>query len=225
MKNNYQLSCNEKLFQHIQINLKSFEIIAQDRKGVKQAAVAITIVETGYGTGVYDMPTYDYWNKNAALILTKRAPKLKSHSGQWAFPGGRMDLGETPEDTALRELSEEVGLDLAQDRVIGRLDDFTTRSGFVISPVVIWGGSVMDLVPNPTEVESIHRIPVEEFMRIDSPILHENEEGNSPILLMPVGNSWIAAPTAALIYQFREVAIMGKETRVAHFEQPYFAWN
>lgn len=225
MKNNHRLICDEKLFQQIRQNIQRFEMLTHDREDAKQAAVAITIVETGYGTGVYSMPTYDYWNKEAAIILTKRAPKLKNHSGQWAFPGGRMDPGETAEDAALRELSEEVGLKLDHDRVVGRLDDFTTRSGFVISPVVIWGGPEVDLTPNPAEVDSIHRIPIKEFMRKDAPILHENDESSNPILLMPVGNSWIAAPTAAMIFQFREVAIMGRDTRVAHFEQPLFAWK
>ena len=80
-----------------------------------------------------------------------------------------MDPGETPEQTALRELSEEVGLALDSCRVLGRLDDFTTRSGFVISPVVVWGGQAAELSPNPAEVAAIHRIPVKEFMRPDAP--------------------------------------------------------
>jgi len=206
-------------------NLNQFDVHKHDRVGVKRAAVAVTIVAAGYGTDVYGLKPYDQWCDDAALILTKRAAKLKKHSGQWAFPGGRIDPGETPEAAALRELSEEVGLFLDHADVIGRLDDFTTRSGFVISPVVIWGGSADELVPNPAEVESIHRIPVREFLRPDAPILHENNESKHPVLLMPVGESWIAAPTAAIIYQFREVAICGKNTRVGHFEQPYFAWT
>jgi len=155
--------------------------------------------------------------------LTRRATKLRKHAGQWALPGGRMDAGETPEETALRELHEEVGLELGPEHVMGRLDDFTTRSGFIMKAVVVWGGSVVDLVPNPDEVASIHRIPVAEFMREDSPELHDLPDSEQPMLLMPVGSSWIAAPTAALIYQFREVAILGHEVRVAHYEQPVFA--
>lgn len=213
------------MFQHISGNLKRFSVQTHAQEGVKRAAVAITVVAVAHGTGIYGLAPYDKWNNEAALILTIRAAKLKKHSGQWAFPGGRRDKGETPEETALRELSEEVGLKLDHENVLGRLDDFTTRSGFVISPVVIWGGVATDLTPNPAEVASIHRIPVKEFMRKDAPILHENNESRNPILLMPVGNSWIAAPTAAMIYQFREVAIFGENIRVAHFEQPYFAWH
>lgn len=225
MINSNTLVCNPALCRHISVNLKKFDIQKHESSGAKCAAVAITVVSVAHGTDIYGLAPYDQWNNEAALILTIRAAKLKKHSGQWAFPGGRQDKGETPEETALRELSEEVGLKLDHENVLGRLDDFTTRSGFVISPVVIWGGVATDLTPNPGEVESIHRIPVKEFMRKDAPILHENNESKNPILLMPVGNSWIAAPTAAMIYQFREVAIFGKNTRVAHFEQPYFAWN
>ena len=219
------LICNQALCQRISDNLDKFDIQNHERIGVKRAAVAITVVEAAHGTDVYGLTPYNDLSIEAALILTKRASNLKNHSGQWAFPGGRMDKGETPEQTALRELSEEVDLKLDQRKVIGRLDDFTTRSGFAISPIVIWGGAVADLTPNPAEVESIHRIPVVEFLRNDAPIFHKNNEGKCPILLMPVGNSWIAAPTAAMIYQFREVAILGRNTRVAHYDQPYFAWS
>ncbi len=136
-----------------------------------------------------------------------------------------MDQGETPERTALRELHEEVGVDLGRDRIIGRLDDYTTRSGFVITPIVIWGGKDLDLERNPAEVRSIHRIPIKEFMREDAPLLETIPESDNPVLMMPVGYSWIASPTGAMIYQFREVAILGKDTRVAHYEQPHFAWS
>ncbi len=220
-----KLICDQDFYQHISVNLDKFDIQKHERAGIERAAVAITVVEVAHGTDIYGLERYEKWRSEAALVLTIRASRLKKHSGQWAFPGGRMDKDETPEEAALRELSEEVGLKLDLESVIGRLDDFTTRSGFVISPVVIWGGAAANLTPSPAEVESIHRIPVREFMRKDAPILHGNNESKNPILLMPVGNSWIAAPTAAMIYQFREVAIFGKNTRVAHFEQPYFAWN
>ncbi|MBW1710917.1 MAG: CoA pyrophosphatase [Deltaproteobacteria bacterium] len=224
MKSADSLVCGEKLFKQISVNLKEFEIRSHEKEGATQAAVAVTVVDASYGSGIFGMPVYDQWNDSAALILTRRAPRLKNHAGQWSFPGGHMDPGESPEDTALRELEEEVGLKLDYGRVIGRLDDFTTRSGFTITPVVIWGGPVAELTPDPKEVASIHRIPIEEFLREDAPLLNKIPESKHPVLRMPVGNSWIAAPTAAMIYQFREVAILGRDTRVAHFEQPYFAW-
>jgi ADP-ribose pyrophosphatase YjhB (NUDIX family) len=136
-----------------------------------------------------------------------------------------VDAGEEPEDTALRELAEEVGLELPRGNVIGRLDDFATRSRFVVTPVVVWAGPGVDLAPNPAEVESIHRIPVEELLREDAPLLEDTVDSERPILCMPVGDSFIAAPTAAFLYQFREVAILGNHTRVAHYDQPLFAWK
>ena len=62
-------------------------------------------------------------------------------------------------------------------------------------------------------------------MRDDAPILESIPESEHPVLKMPLGDDWFAAPTAAIAYQFREVGILGKSTRVAHFEQPYFAWK
>jgi mutator protein MutT len=149
---------------------------------------------------------------------------MRRHAGQWALPGGRIDEGETPEQCALRELSEEVGLTLNESDILGRLDTFITRSGFAMTPVVVWAGQAKTLKPDPREVASIHRIPLTEFLRADAPILEPLEGSEHPVLKMPLGDNWIAAPTAALIYQFREVCVLGRPTRVAHFEQPRFAW-
>ena len=76
---------------------------------------------------------------------------------------------------------------------------------------------------DPGEVASIHGIPVNEFMRADAPLLDAIGDSAHPALRMPVGQHWIAAPTAAVLYQFRELCIAGRPTRVAHFEQPLFA--
>jgi hypothetical protein len=136
-----------------------------------------------------------------------------------------MDAGESPEQAALRELAEEVGLVLDPGAVLGRLDDYVTRSGYAISPVVVWAGAAPTLNPNPHEVASLHRISLTELMRDDAPILNRIPQSPHPVLRMPVGSGWIAAPTAALLYQFREVCIAGRLTRVSHFEQPVFAWK
>lgn len=220
------LQCNDELRHDIMANLRHFPFQSGELSdGKRAAAVAITLVHVAHKPDVYSIPFAAGGEDHAAVLLTRRSVKLKKHAGQWALPGGRMDAGETPEETALRELAEEVGLKLSAEQVIGRLDDYTTRSGFTIKPVVVWGGCVTDLRANPDEVQSIHRIPLAELMREDAPILHSIPESEHPVLLMPIGESWIAAPTAAMLYQFREVCILGKQTRVAHFEQPYFAWK
>jgi 8-oxo-dGTP pyrophosphatase MutT (NUDIX family) len=187
------------------------------------AAVAVAIAQEGDGAQVEGLSRPQGWSGAAALLLTRRAAHLSNHAGQWALPGGRMDPGESAEEAALRELHEEIGLRLEPRDVLGTLDDFTTRSGFVITPVVVWAGEARALVPNPAEVAAVHRIRIEEFMRVDAPLLEPSEDAGRQILRMPVGRHWIAAPTAAVIYQFREVCIAGRPTRVAHFDEPLFA--
>ncbi len=217
--------CDQPLLELISTNLARFAVKAQEPLERRLAAVALTVVDQGFGANVYGLPALTTWSREAALILTMRASGLENHAGQWAAPGGRLEPGETPEQAALRELEEEVDLKLGPEQVMGRLDDYVTRSGFVITPVVVWGGPNQSLSPNPEEVRSIHRIPLSELLRPDAPLLDRIPESDNPVLLMPVGNSWIAAPTAALLYQFREVALRGRRTRVAHFEQPHFAWK
>jgi 8-oxo-dGTP pyrophosphatase MutT (NUDIX family) len=219
------LNCNAACRLSIETALNEFEhTVAGDAEGLA-AAVAVTVVDGGHGADLKGMPSSDDWQDNAALILTRRSSRLRKHAGQWAFPGGRLDAGETPEQTALREMREEIGLALGFEHILGRLDDFVTRSGFIITPVVIWGGPQRSFEPNPDEVDSVHRIPVAEFLREDAPLLDHDNEGDAPVLRMPVGDDWIAAPTAAIIYQFREVCVLGRATRVAHFDQPKFAWR
>ena len=194
-------------------------------EGRRRAAVAVVLTETGHGAGIDGMPSFDAWNAAPALLLTRRAAGMRSHAGQWAMPGGRLDANETPEQAALRELGEEVGLALDATHVLGRMDDYATRSGYVITPVVVWAGAARSLQPNPAEVASIHRITLSEFLRDDAPLLNHVRGAPHPVLRMPVGRAWIAAPTAAFIYQFREWCLLERPTRVAHFDQPYFAWR
>lgn len=225
MKLVINLTANGDLRHHVMEQLRGFDVNSINPEGRKHAAVAITIVTQRAEADIGNIPFKFADADQAALILTIRTSSLKKHAGQRAFPGGHLDPGETPEQAALRELEEEVGLKLSPGDVLGRLDDYSTRSGFLITPVVIWGGAVDELRANPDEVESIHRIPVSELLRDDAPILEPLAGCEHPALKMPLGNDWVAAPTGALAYQFREVAILGKPTRVAHFEQPHFAWS
>jgi len=195
----------------IAARLATFERKAQPGEGLKRAAVTMTLVDDGAGQG--------------AFVLTKRAPRMNRHAGQWALPGGRLDPGETPEEAGLRELREEVHLDLPAGAVLGRLDDYPTRSGYLITPVVIWAGAAVELVPNPEEVASVHRIHFSDLFRPGSPEFVSIPESDRPVIRMPLLGSKIHAPTAAVLYQFREVALAGRPTRVAHLEQPVFAWR
>jgi 8-oxo-dGTP pyrophosphatase MutT (NUDIX family) len=179
---------------------------------LKRAAVAIVLVEADAAKG------------GTALLLTLRAAGLRAHRGQWALPGGRCDDGETPVGAALRELHEELGLALGPDDVLGLLDDYPTRSGYLITPVVVWASTSADLSPNPAEVASVHRIPLGELEAADAFDFVAIAESTRRVIRFHYAGQLIHAPTAAMIYQFREV-LAGRDTRVAELEQPVFAWK
>jgi len=214
-----------QLYELIKRNLSKHRVTRLQRAGRRRAAVAFTLINASAPAQIGNIPFDSAQVDDAAYILTTRAANLSTHAGQRAYPGGRLDPGETAEQAALRELAEEVGLELDSDSVLGRLDDYATRSGFVITPIVVWGNSDVELVANPGEVDLIHRIPLRELLRRDAPLLDSIEESPHPVLRMPLGDDWFAAPSAAIAYQFREVALLGKATRVVHFEQPHFAWQ
>ncbi len=190
----------------------AFTRLAHEDPALKASAVAITLVDAGDGSG------------ETAFLLTKRAAKLRAHAGQWALPGGRRDEGETLVRTALRELHEELGLDLSADRVLGVMDDYVSRSGYAIAPVVAWLDDAGALAPNPDEVASVHRIRLIDAGREDAVEFISIPESDRPVIRMKIGDRHVHAPTAAIIYQFRELAA-GRITRVADLEQPVFAWK
>ena len=162
----------------------------------------------------------------AAFLLCRRATRMNRHAAQWALPGGRVDPGETAEQTALRELDEELGVRLPPDAVMGRLDDYATRSGYVITPIVVWGGTGLELRPNPDEVAHAYRIGLHELCRVDSPRFVDIPESDRPVVQVPLGRDLIHAPTGAMLVQFRWIAIDGQvDVRVDEFEQPVFAWG
>ncbi len=144
--------------------------------------------------------------------------------GQWALPGGRCDEGETPVMAALRELHEELGLELTRGDVLGLLDDYPTRSGYLITPVVVWAATGGAISPNPEEVASVHRIALDNIAQADAFDFTAIPESTRRVIRFRHAGRFIHAPTAALIYQFREV-LEGRDTRVAELEQPVFAWK
>ena len=199
------------LRERIRRHLESHDREQTDLGDRGHAAVALTLVADDL-----DRPCF---------VLTRRNPQLRRHAGQWALPGGRIDPGESAEEAALRELDEEIGLAVSDSSVLGCLDDYPTRSGFVITPVVVWGGSRAEFDPNPEEVAEAFRVPIAELDRPGVPRLRSIPESDRPVISIPLLGSNIHAPTAAILYQLREVAILGRGTRVAHFEQPVFAWR
>ena len=219
------LRFDQHLYQLIKGNLDKHNAVSLDHEGRRHAAVAFTLIAGSVAAGLGNIPHDTTHFEDAAFILTTRAATLSNHAGQRAYPGGRLDPGENVEQAALRELAEEVGLELEGESILGRLDDYATRSGFVITPIVVWADGDVDLVANPGEVDQIHRIPLRELLRADAPMLDAIEESRHPVLRMPIGDDWFAAPSAAIAYQFREVALLGNSTPVAHFEQPRFAWQ
>jgi 8-oxo-dGTP pyrophosphatase MutT (NUDIX family) len=180
--------------------------------GLKPAAVAITLVEAEGASGA------------AAFLLTERAAGLRAHSGQWALPGGRCDAGETAVAAVLRELEEEVGVRLGEEAALGLLDDYPTRSGYLVTPVVLWGGAGMVLRPNPAEVAAVYRVALADIAREEAVDFVSIPESDRRVVRVHIEGDRVHAPTAAFIYQFREL-LAGRVTRVADLEQPVFAWR
>lgn len=154
------------------------------------------------------------------FVIIKRASR-GLNAGHWALPGGKVDLGETSVQAALRELHEEVGLAVDESAVVGLLDDFVTASGFVITPVVVVVEGSPKLRRNPGEIHSIHPIPLSRLLADGMPRWTHSSDGL--LLQMPLRHDMVIhAPTGAILLQFREAALLGRSTRVHDLLQPAF---
>ncbi|MDA2894012.1 CoA pyrophosphatase [Mycolicibacterium sp. BiH015] len=218
-----------------------------DRRSVtdpskRHAAVAVVLVDSLVGEDRVDPAPVDDWiagrpmpedldgrmvdvSGGAAFLLCRRASRLSSHAAQWALPGGRLDPGESVVEAALRELDEEVGLRLPESAVLGLLDDYPTRSGYVITPVVIWGAGRLEPQPSPDEVVAVYRVGLHQLLREDSPRFIDIPESPRPVVQIPLGNDLIHAPTGAVLLQLRWLGLEGRSDPVDRFEQPVFAWK
>lgn len=160
----------------------------------------------------------------ASVLVCRRPLHLRRHAGQYALPGGQLEPGEDVVEAALRETHEEVGLDLGESSVLGLMDDYETRSGFVMTPVVVWGGEA-ELRPDPNEVMAVYRVGLHELQRPGSPRFETIPESDRPVVSLPLGTTHLHAPTAAVLVQLNWLALQGRDDPVQHFESPVFAWR
>ena len=236
------ITYDEELREQIRARLASHDRRTVTDPTKRHAAVALVLVDSDVGDDRVDPAPVDDWidgrpmeagldgrmvdvSGGAAFLLCRRASRLTSHAAQWALPGGRVDPGETAIDAALRELDEEVGVRLSDSDVLGLLDDYPTRSGYVITPVVIWGDGRLDPRPAPDEVVAVYRVGLHQLQRDDSPRFITIPESPRPVVQIPLGNDLIHAPTGAVLLQLRWLCLEGQHDPVDELEQPVFAWK
>lgn len=202
------------MINQIQKNLIRFKRIESNNSKLRSASVLILIIPNQ--------------NNDLSILLTRRSANLNRNAGQYALPGGKSELYESKVQTALRECNEEIGLHLNETNIIGTLDDFETCSGFSITPHVALVRYQIVLETNPEEVDEVFFIPLEELIFAAS---FKNQEQNKiednigfSLILPSIGHE-IFAPTAAILFQFYEVAICNRMTRVSNLKQPAFTWN
>ncbi len=178
--------------------------------GLRRAAVLLCVMEH---------------DGRPCVIVIKRAYRGRN-AGQWALPGGRLDSGETPQDAALREVQEEVGLTVPAEAILGRLDDFPAGSGFAITPIVAAIADPGPLRPSPAEVYAVHLVELDRLAAPDTPRWVPQPDGSNLLQMRLRSDMVIHPPTGAILWQFREVVLLGRpEARVADFLQPDWTYR
>ncbi len=200
----------------IRANLAGYSRRVVVADGLRPAAVSVVLA-----------PSVD--RATTAFLLTLRAPRLNAHAGQYALPGGKIDAGEDALTAARRELREELGVEAAPEQVLGVLDDLPTRSGYLVTPFVVWLGEQAEPRPAPDEIAELHRIPLTDLFagrgRGGNRDLSADDTSGPAVfsLYLPTLGHDLFAPTAAIMDHFREVALMGRATPVVRFGEPRFA--
>jgi len=195
----------EALRARIAANLAAHDRIALDPTGRRPAAVAIVVAPSEAGP---------------SFLLTRRALHMRRGAGNYALPGGNADPGEDAIDAARRETEEELGVVLPREAAVGLLDDFLTLGGHVVTPVVFCWPAPLTIVPNPEEVHIAWSVPIADLDHPKSPRREKHPDGGPSILRMYARGSWLNPPTAAWLWQFREVALHGRPARTDQIGQP-----
>lgn len=162
-------------------------------ESLREAAVLVPLVDRPDG------PT---------VIFTQRTATLTAHAGQISFPGGRMEPEDDgPEDTALRETAEEIGLERGRIEIVGRLDTYVTRTGFRVTPVVGVVTPPFLLTPDPTEVAEVFEVPLSFILDPSNPQRHSREFLGKPrfFYAFPYQQRYIWGATAGMLVNLRDV--------------------
>ncbi len=160
---------------------------------LREAAVLVPLVDRPDGVTV---------------IFTQRTATLSAHAGQISFPGGGKEPeDEGPEDTALRETAEEIGLERGRIEIVGRLDTYVTRTGFRVTPVVGVVTPPFLLTPDPTEVAEVFEVPLSFILDPANPQRHSREFLGKPrfFYVFPYEQRYIWGATAGMLVNLRDV--------------------